>query len=86
MDGKELPMIRKTFFAAAAAATLLGFGTIGTHAAAPIYSGAPVADAMDYKQDVRHSVVKCRTIRVKTDYGWKKVRKCRKVYPGHYGY
>jgi hypothetical protein len=86
MDGKELPMIRKSLIACAAAATLLGFGTIGTQAAAPIYPGLPVVGGMDYKQEARHYTIKCKIVRVKAYYGWKKVKKCRKVYPEHYDY
>jgi hypothetical protein len=86
MDGKELPMIHKSLITCAAAAAFLSLSAVGSIAAAPFYAEAPAVKGMDYKQDARHYVVKCKIVRVKTDYGWKKVEKCRKVYRKHYGY
>ena len=52
--------------------------------AAPVYSSGPAIEADGYKLDVRHYVTKCKIVRVKTYYGWKNVKKCRKVYAKHY--
>ncbi len=78
-------MIRKNLIAMTAAATvLLGFAAIPANAAVQLYAGAPIISDGDYKQDVSHWVQKCRFVKIKTYYGWKTVKRCKKVFPKHY--
>jgi hypothetical protein len=74
-------MIRNTVFAAAAAATM--FAVVPAQAGA-VYGNAPIIEDAGYVQNVSHYVLKCKIVRVKSYYGWKNVKKCRKVYPKHY--
>jgi hypothetical protein len=76
-------MIRKTLITSAAAALALSLGAAITFAAAPSYLGAPGLDTLQFKQDAKHYEVVCKWRRVKTDYGWKNKRVCRKVYYDH---
>jgi hypothetical protein len=70
----------------AAAATVLF--AVAPVQAAPIYSSAPTIEIDSYTQDVSHWVKKCKIVRVKTYYGWKNVKKCKRVFLKHqsYGY
>jgi hypothetical protein len=73
-------MIRNTVIAAAA---VMMFAVAPAQAGA-IYGSTPIVEDGGYKQDVSHWVTKCKIVRVKTYYGWKNVKKCRKVFPKHY--
>jgi hypothetical protein len=75
-------MIRNTVFAAAAAAIM--FSVMPAAQAGALYGNAPIVEDGGLKQDVSHWVTKCKIVRVKTYYGWKNVKKCRKVFPKHY--
>jgi hypothetical protein len=82
-------MIRKTLIAAAAAATMaLGLATAPAQAVGNFNLGATVLPEAggSLLQEARHYVVRCRTVRVYVDGYWTKRRKCRRVYPPHYGY
>jgi hypothetical protein len=76
-------MFRKTLIVAAAAAALT-LGTISAQAAAPVYLGAPTVEAGSVVEPVGHYKVVCKWVRVKYDYGWKRVKKCHKVFYKHY--
>lgn len=73
-------MIRNTVIAAAA---VVMFAVAPVQAAA-MYGGAPIEQDGGYKQDVSHYVLKCKIVRVKSYYGWKNVKKCKRVYVKHY--
>jgi hypothetical protein len=73
-------MIRNTLFAAAA---VMLFAVAPAQAGAS-YGQAPVVEDNSYVQQASHWVTKCKIVRVKTYYGWKNVKKCRKIFPKHY--
>jgi hypothetical protein len=73
-------MIRNTVIAAAA---VMMFAVVPAQAGV-VYGGAPAIEDGGYKQDVSHWVQKCKIVRVKSYYGWKNVKKCRKVFLKHY--
>jgi hypothetical protein len=81
-------MVRKTFIAMTAAATLaLSLGT------APAFAGAgtgfglgnpQIAVEDSNIQNVSHWVTKCRWKRVWKNGYWQRVKVCKKVWPKHY--
>jgi hypothetical protein len=79
-------MIRKTLLTSAAAALALSLGAAVAFAGAPSYLGAPGLDNLKFKQDAKHYDLVCEWKRVKTYYGWKKKKVCRKVYYEHNSY
>jgi hypothetical protein len=76
-------MIRKTLNTSAAAAVALSLSAAVTFAAAPSYLGAPGLDNLQFKQDAKHYDLVCTWKKVKTYYGWKKKKVCKKVYYNH---
>jgi hypothetical protein len=76
-------MTRKTVIAMASAALMLVGFVVPVAAALPVL-GTPALAGAGYKQDVGHWVKKCTFVRVRADYGWKKVKRCKKVWPKHY--
>lgn len=73
-------MIRNTVIAAAA---VMMFAVAPAQAGA-VYGSTPIVEENSFVHQVGHWVTKCKIVRVKTYYGWKNVKKCRKVYPKHY--
>jgi hypothetical protein len=80
-------MMRKSLIAATAAASL-ALGAIAAPAMAivPSLQPVPAVEGNELKQDVSHWVRKCRFVRIKTYYGWKKVKRCKRVYLEHNSY
>jgi hypothetical protein len=73
-------MIRNTIIAAA----VIMMFAVAPAQAGVVYGSAPIIEENGYVQNASHYVVKCKIVRVKSYYGWKNVKKCRKVYPKHY--
>jgi hypothetical protein len=67
-----------------AAVSIMSFGLGAASAAVPLYGDISPVGKNQFKQDVSHYVNKCTFVRVSTSYGWKKVKRCKRVYPKHY--
>jgi hypothetical protein len=76
-------MKQSSILAAASTAFILLGVLAPVSAAVPVWGGAKVLEDGGMVHNVGHWVTKCKTVRVKTAYGWKKVKKCKKVWPKH---
>jgi hypothetical protein len=69
---------------AVATASIMAFGILPASAVIPQFGDASTTAPSLYKQDASHYVTSCKWVRIQTDYGYKKVKRCKKVYPKHY--
>jgi hypothetical protein len=82
LKGRFLMKIKSTFAAASAAVIIFG-SVLPVSAAIPLWAGKAVHENGGMVQNASHWVRKCTVVRIKTTYGWKKVKKCKRVRARH---